>query len=212
MAGPDPEAEERRLRRKKTLWLLAGGALSLLLPLLGAVYLHWSQSGGVHAATDQEDVFEHRDGARVTPSQEVVVQPEYRLPAGAPTSKPGAAKPAQSSLDFIRPAAELKSAPTAAPKAVAAKAPVEVKAEAVPDAKAKPAPKKQGAQPFAMPKLQPTRGFTSMQGFGTSAKPAAQKPTQTQSRDMQEFLKQLPPGSQNDPRVQEYLKEHGGGQ
>ncbi len=36
MATPEQEPRERK---KKTVWLMAGGAASLLIPLAGAVYL-----------------------------------------------------------------------------------------------------------------------------------------------------------------------------
>ncbi|MDE2489827.1 MAG: hypothetical protein KGM24_03215 [Elusimicrobia bacterium] len=212
MADPGPEAEELRLRKKRTLWLLAGGALSLLLPLLGALYLHWSQSEAVHGPSGRDDVFDRRDGAKLTPTQAVVVQPVYQTsPAAAAAG--GTQKAPESSLDFIRPAAELKPPPASAGTAPAPKAAAAPKTARETAAKTKPAPEnKKPAAAFVMPKLQPTRGFTSMQGFGQSAQPASQKPTPGQGQDMQEFLKHLPPGAQNDPRVQAYLKEHGAGQ
>ncbi|MDE2291567.1 MAG: hypothetical protein KGL53_05745 [Elusimicrobia bacterium] len=210
-SNPDPEAEELRLRRKKTLWLLAGGALSLLIPLLGAIYLHWSQSEGGHGPTGRDDVFDRRDSARITPSQTVVVQPAYRLPPPSTAAAGGAPAPAQSSLDFIRPTAELKEpTPSAAPQTAAAPKP-EAKPKTKAVVKARPSPKKT-AQAFVMPQLQPTRGFTSMQGFGQSAQPAAsgqQGQGKGQGQSMQDYLKNLPPGAENDPRVQQYLKEHG---
>jgi hypothetical protein len=208
METPDQEAPQER--RKKTVWLMAAGAVSLLVPLAGAIYLHLSQNAGAPGPSGRSDVFERREGEehKIVPTQTAVVNSPSTLmkPTGA-ISGAAADKPAGSSLDFIKSNADVQA--RIAEQKAAAAAPAASTAPAAPAAGA-PAPvaaakTKAGKKPFVMPKLQPTRGFTN---FGSTGKGAANNGTQGQNP--QDFLKNLPAGSQNDPQVQAYLKAHQG--
>src|SRR5471030_3205350 len=109
MANPESEDPERK---KKTVWLMAGGAASLLIPLAGAVYLHWSQNAGAGGPSGRSDVFERRDGEdrKITPTQTAVVTSPSGLTApSSPGIAGAAAKPQGSSLDFIQNNAELQA-------------------------------------------------------------------------------------------------------
>lgn len=214
MADADPNPE----RRKRTVWLIAGGAASLLLPLLGAVYLHVSSTAGAAGPSGRNDVFEHRDAGdkRLVPSQAAV--PVSALAAPPPSSLPAAGGQTQSaagsSLDFIKPGAEMSSkfgdAPKAATATAAAPPPPVVAAPAPAPAAAK-APAKKGKKDFSMPKLQPTRGFSSMGGKGSAAgaKGAAPGGAPGAGADSQDMLKNLPPEAANNPQLQQYLKSQG---
>ncbi|MDE2511686.1 MAG: hypothetical protein KGL74_11245, partial [Elusimicrobia bacterium] len=116
MTSLDPEAQELA-RKKRTIWLLAGGAASLLLPLLGVIYLHWSSMSGGQGPTGRSDVFERREGGdrRITPSQTAVPSAGYAVPP--PSSLPTGGKTeqtAESSLDFVKPGQEMAGKPAAA--------------------------------------------------------------------------------------------------
>ena len=210
MAMPEQEAPQER--QKKTVWLLAAGTASLLIPLAGAVYLHWSQNAGAAGPSGHIDVFERREGEerKITPTQTAVVSSPSALmkPSGMPAGAAVADKPPGSSLDFIKSNSEVQAriadSKTAAAAPAAAPAASTAPAAAAPIAAAKTKP---GKKAFVMPKLQPTRGFTN---FGsTGSKGAANAGAQT-GQNAQDFLKNLPPGSQNDPQVQAYLKSHQG--
>lgn len=211
MAIPEPEAPQER--KKKTLWLLAAGAASLLIPLAGAVYLHWSENAGSSGPTGRSDVFERREGddRKIIPTQAAIVTSPSALTAPPPSGLiAGAAdKPAASSLDFIKTNPELqakiadskKAAVPAASTAAAAPAPAPP-----PPAAAARTSKKRGPKPFTMPKLQLSRGFTNFSSPGANG---AQNGAQGSSgQNTQDMLKNLPPGAENDPRVQAYLKSH----
>lgn len=216
MAIPDQEPPERK---KKTVWLLVAGTASLLIPLAGALYLHWSQNAGAAGPSGRSDVFERRDGddRKIVPTQSAVVTSPSALMSPLPSGVSGvAAKPAGSSLDFIKGNTELQAriadsktatAAAAAPAASTASAAPAAPA-AVPVAPAAAAKTgKTGKKAFTMPKLQPSRGFTSMGSTGSKGAGAtgAQAGNGGGSSDM---LKNLPPGAENDPRVQAYLKSH----
>jgi hypothetical protein len=211
MALLEPDVPE--IRKKRTIWLLAGGAASLLIPLAGAIYLHISQNSGAPGPSGRSDLFEHREGSdqKLTPTQTVVPPSAMVTPARTAGVSGAAETTAGSSLDFIRGGDELKSringvksapagAPAAAtaPAAAAAATPAAAVAASTQTAKAV----KHGKKAFTMPKLQPTRGFTN---FSNGAKSA---PGGGQSN--QDMLKNLPPGAANDPQVQAYLKAHQG--
>lgn len=212
-------------RKKLTIWLIVGGVASLLLPLAGVIYLRVAESRALRGPSGRSNLFEHREGGevKITPTQTVVI------PNSAVASPPPMAEgiradsppqPGGSSLDFIKMSAELKArtevpAPTTKP----AQAPAQVETKEAPVEK--PAAKtvaKNGKKPFAFPKLQPSRGFSSFKG-GKDAKKGAAGAQNTQAldpqaagagggQDMSEMLKNLPPGAENDPRIQEYLKKH----
>lgn len=212
MANPEPDAQESE-RRKRTIWLLIGGAASLLLPLLGALYLRWSEDAAPPSAGSRQDVFQHRgqDNSKIVPTRNVVVPPVVQSP---PVSAPAldSRPPAESSLDFIKPAAELEPKP---PSAKAAAAPPAPEAPAARTAAA-PAPKKAaqtGPKAFVMPKLQPSRGFTQ---FGTTGAGGGQAAPAGQGgqggQNIQDLLKNLTPAQRNNPQIQKYLQEHSQGQ
>lgn len=211
---PPPEQEQsEQERKKKTVWLLAGGAVSLLLPLLGVLYLHWSANAGARGPSGRSDLFERREGGdrRLTPSQTAVAAPPaMTMPSSLPT--PGKTETAVgSSLDFIKPNDELAGKIAEPPKTATATTAVPA---AVPPAPAKSgaatAPKaKKGPKQFTMPKLHPSRGFTQLGGAKGGADAAAPQGA-SGGADANDLLKNLPPGAENNPQVQEYLKSHGG--
>jgi hypothetical protein len=207
------ESDDPQYRRKKTVWLMAGGAASLLIPLAGAMYLHWSQNAGASGPSGRSDVFERREGEdrKIVPTQTAVVLSPPGLMA--PSSAAGTTdKTAASSLDFIKSNADLQ-ARIADPKAAAA-APAVSTAPAAPAAAAVAAAKKgdkKGKKAFAMPKLQPSRGFTNFGSTGSKgAASTGAQPGTAGGQSAQDMMKNLPPGAVNDPRVQAYLKSQQG--
>ena len=210
MAIPEQEPPERK---KKTVWLLVAGAASLLIPLAGAVYLHWSQNAGAAGPSGRNDVFERRDGEdhKIVPTQTAVVNSPSALMSPTPSGISGVAgKPAGSSLDFIKGNTELQArindskvaaGPAAPAAATAPAAPAAVDPAPAPVAAAKTG--KPGKKPFTMPKLQTSRGFTTMGSTGSKGGAAgAQAGTAAAA----------PPVDMSDPRVQAYLKAHPQGQ
>jgi hypothetical protein len=202
MATPAPEVPE--VRKKRTVWLLAGGAASLLIPLAGAIYLHMSQNAGAPPPSGRNDLFERREGAdqKLTPTQTVVVPTS--IMAQSRSGIVGAAeKPSGSSLDFIKSNDEMKARladsrtamPAAVPPPPSAAAPVEAVAESTATSKRG----KPGKKAFSMPKLQPSRGFTNFGSTGGSKSGAP---------GGQDLLKDVAPAGANDPRVQAYIKQH----
>jgi hypothetical protein len=204
----DPQQE----RRKKTTWLLAVGGASLLLPLAGIAYVHWSEANAPTGPGEHSDVFERRDGlGPLKPSQTVVPN------AMSATANPGGA--GASSLDFIRAGADYRAA-VAAPVSTAA-AVAAVAAAPAPAAAPSPAPaatKKpaaNGKKAFVMPKLQPTRGFSNFGKGTTLPTPGAANPAPAAGggdQATQQMLQNLPPGAQNNPDIQKYLQSQQGQQ
>jgi hypothetical protein len=213
MATPEMEPPERR---KKTVLLLAGGAASLLIPLAGAIYLHWSQNAGASGPTGRSDVFERRDGEdrKIVPTQSAAVTSASGLTAPPPSGMIAGSveKPAGSSLDFIKSNSEMQAkiaeskaavpAVSSAPAAAAAPEPV-----AAPPKKASGKP---GKREFTMPKLQVTRGFSSFGSSGKNGAKVGAPAGNAGGQNPQDMLKNLPPGAEKDPRVREYLKNHQG--
>ncbi len=217
----DPIDPEEAARRKKTLMLLAGGAVSLVLPLLGILYMRWNESRGIAKQSAAAEVFQAREGERrIVPSNAPAMAAAVALgaPAQAPSSPPaGMMTPLPSgasggqgggSLGFIKPSDDYfkdKPAEAPAPKKEEA-APPPPPAEEPKAAPAKTAKTKPGKKAFAMPKLNTTKGFTSFkrnqpgaaaeEGGGDDASPA----------DMAEMLKSIPGGA-NNPDVQKYLNQ-----
>lgn len=214
MATPDLEAPQDR--KKKTVWLLAGGAASLLIPLAGAIYLHVRQNAGSSGPSGRSDIFERREGgdAKIIPTQSAVLTTPPALTAPPPSGIGGAAdKPAESSLDFIKSNADMQARIADSKAAVSAGPPPASTAPvaappAAPAAKKAAKSAKAGKKAFVMPKLQPARGFTN---FGsTGANGAAAQTGAAGGQSAQDILKNLPPGSENNPQVQAYLKAHQG--
>ncbi|MDX6770076.1 MAG: hypothetical protein SF051_11130 [Elusimicrobiota bacterium] len=215
----DPMDPEEAARRKKTLLLLAGGALSLVLPLLGVFYLRWKESREVIQQKDAAGVFQQREGERrIVPSNAPAMAAAVALgaPAQAPSAPPppvmtplpggsGGGTASGGSLGFIKPSDDYfkdKPAEVAPPKK---EEPVKA---APPPEEPKPAPKtaktKPGKKPFVMPKLNTTKGFTSFK----RNQPGAQAPDDAgDDTDMSEMLKNLPPGAANNPDIQKMLQQ-----
>jgi cytoskeletal protein RodZ len=189
--GDNEQETVEEQRRQRTRWLMAGGAASLLIPLLGALYLHWSDSAVAPKPSNRNDVFERHEGGerRSAPPQ---------LPAPSPAAKTRPAVSKGSSLDFIDPGEDMRARvnPAVAPASTAAPT-------IAPAAPAPTAPKaKQGPKAFSPPKLQKSRGFSNMK---PSQKASA---ADSQTPDTQDLLKNLPAGAENNPLVQQYLKTH----
>lgn len=214
-----PEQEVQQGRDKRTKLLLAGGAVSLILPLLGVVYIRMNEAKTARAP-DSSVTFERREAgeSKVNVSQTVTIMNTAAAPApvgesslplpGGPTSTP--APGGGSSLDFIKGGnfPEKTAAPAASTPTVAAAPPPPV-AESGPISA--PAAKKGGKKAFAMPKLQGTKGFSSFKGG--SPKPTGKGLTGAAAPEsggggMEDMLKNIPGGASN-PEVQKYLKSQG---
>ncbi|MEK7234264.1 MAG: hypothetical protein AAB268_10645 [Elusimicrobiota bacterium] len=217
-----PEQDIRRVREKRTILLLVGGAASLILPLLGILYIKMREAKTA-PPSDGSVMFDRRENgdSKVNISHTVTIMNRAAQAGSSPSSLPPAggmtmtpAPGSRSSLDFVKDGAnhaysQDKSSAAPAPAASALAAPV---------APAAPAPKtvaKKGDKKiFTMPKLQGTKGFTSFTG-------ASPKPTGGQGMsgvaapqvgngdaDMADLLKNVP-GGVNNPEVQKYLKSQG---
>ena len=191
----------------------------MIIPLLGVLYIRWSENRGAPKQTDAQGVFQAREGERrLTPpsapamSAAVAVGVPAQSPSAAPppllsSPMPGAKSAEGSgSLGFIKPSEDYYSKtpqPAAEPKKEEAKPappPTEAPKPAAKSAKSSAPAKK----PFAMPKLNTTKGFTSFK----RNQPGAETPAE-EGGDMSEMLKQLPPGAQNNPDLQKYLQQQG---
>ena len=206
-----PEQEAHRERRKKTAWLMAAGTAALLVPLAGlaaAVYLHWSRNAGAAAPSARSDVFERREGndRKITPTQTVSMTSRSALTTPTPSGTIAGvtAQQTASSLDFVKSNEEIQAliAHSKAAAPAASTAPV-APAAAPPQAAKGRAGVKTTKKPFAMPKLQRSRGFTKM---GVSDADAGAPSGNADGQNIQDLLKNLPPGAANDPRIQQYLK------
>lgn len=216
MATPEQDIQQGRDKRTKVL--LAGGAVSLILPLLGVVYIRMNEAKTARAP-DSSVTFERREAgeAKVNVSQTVtIMNPVASSPAPGMSSLPipGGATEAPgggSSLDFVKGGAfpEKSTAPAAAAPAAAAAAPIP-QIESGPIAKPPVVPKG-GKKAFSMPKLQGTKGFSSFKGSpkptGKGLTGAAEK-AGAEDGDMAEMLKKIPGGASN-PEYQKYLKSQG---
>jgi hypothetical protein len=193
MSSPEQEVQEGR--KKRTLLLLAGGAASLILPLLGVVYIKMSESKASRAANSSV-MFDQREGGetKVNVSQTIV--------APAPGSG--------SSLDFVKGSNNYFSDKTAdATQASTTTTPAATPAAPAPETKT--AAKKGGAKPFAMPKLQGTKSISnnfkanSPKG-GAGLAGVADPQSGKDGTDMNELLKNIPGGIDN-PEVQKLMKK-----
>ncbi len=223
--APEPIGDEavQADRKKRTMLLIAGGAVSLILPACGAVYLFMKESGEGRAPNTSV-MFERREAgdAKVAVTQAVAINPGAEVlataatPAGMGSSMPSGAPQttAGGSLGMVKgdgnflDGEKKAEAPAASTQTAAAKAPpVE---EGGPIA-GKKAPAKGGKKAFVMPKLQSGKGFTSFKGspkpgggqdYGGVAAPQGKG-------GMEDMLKNLPPGSENNPEVQKLLQQQG---
>ena len=205
MTAPVPDDHEQT-RKKMTVWLLAGGAVCLLLPLMGVIYLKWSEASSVRGPSGRNDLFDRREGSehKITPSQ-TAVPSNISAPSPAHRATGRAESPARSSQDFIKMTDDMKAKAPEPPKAETPAAPAPTPPPA-PAVKAKTTPK-QTKKSFSAPKLQPTRGFTGFKGGKSGPQAAPVEPEGDQN--MQELLKNLPPGAENNPEVQQFLKSQG---
>lgn len=219
-----PEQEVQEGRQKRTVLLMAGGAFSLILPLLGVVYIRMNESKAARAP-NASVTFEHREGgdAKLSPTQTVTINPAVAVPAASQSSLPVAGQPGMtpapgsgSSLDFVKggnsyyqdnKAAEAPKASSAPAAAAPAPAP-----EPAPVAKA--ADKKGAKKPFVMPKLQGTKSFSNFKS-GSSSKSsgkglsnAGDPQSGKGGGSMADMLKNVPGGVDN-PDVQKLLKSQG---
>ncbi|MBI2385125.1 MAG: hypothetical protein HYV14_03825 [Elusimicrobia bacterium] len=213
-------------RRKRTLWLLAGGAASLILPLLGVLYMRMNEVKTARPP-DSSVTFERREKGeeKVNVSQTVtIVAPpaagnpaQSSLPvAGGMTMTP--APGGGSSLDFVKGGTNnsyYQDKAAAPPPAAPPPAPPSAASMPAAEAAPKTAAQKGGKKAFNMPKLQGTKSFSSFKG-------ASPKPTGAPSGmtgvadpqagkgggDMADMLKGVPGGVDN-PEVQKYLKSQG---
>lgn len=217
-----PEQEVQEGRKKRTYLLLAGGAVSLLLPLGGVVYLRISESKAVRAPGQAASVFDRREGgeAKVVITQTVAINQAVAVPAGTsslPTPGGPTAAPAGSSLDFVKGGtgayfqdgkekAEPPKASTPTPAAVAA------------EPEPEPAkPSKGGKKTFVMPRLQGTKSMAGSGFKSSSPKPGgvagmtgvADPQSGKGGQDMSEMLKNIP-GGINNPEVQKLLQKNKG--
>jgi hypothetical protein len=223
-----PEQEVLAVRRKRTIWLLAGGAASLILPLLGVLYMRMTEAKTARPP-DSSVTFERREKGeeKVNISQTVtIVAPaapgnpaQSSLPiAGGMTMTP--APGGGSSLDFVKGGAnnsyfqdKAAAPPVGAPPAAAA--PAAAPPGPVAEAPTKTVVQKSGKKAFNMPKLQGTKGFSSFKGASprptgapTGMTGVADPQAGKGGGDMAEMLKGVPGGVDN-PEVQKYLKSQG---
>ena len=213
---PTPEEEAQEGRKKRTVLLLAGGAASLILPLLGVIYIRMNES---KAATPPNAamMFDRREGGdvKVNVSQTVTINQAVAGAAPGPSSLPVAGQagmtpaPGSSSLDFIKGNNTYFQDKTAeAPKTSTATAPP-VAAAPEPTPAPKATSKKGAKKEFYSPKLQGTKSITNF-------KSSSPKPTgglgmtgvadpQSGKGGMGDMLKNVPGGADN-PEVQKYLQ------
>jgi len=216
-----------------TLWLMLGGAASLLLPLMAVAYLRWSESHSTPPPSGRNDLFEHRDSSerKIVPSQSAAAV-SYSPPPALPGSGERAAPASGSSLDFIRKGEDIPGEPpeqtAQAPAARAqnpAQAPTQQTASQTNNGSTQSgnaqSGQNQSKKSFSTPKLQPS-SFTGFQSGGSSKKgghgsqKGGQKGggmplqgngqnAQGGGQDMQEMLKNLPPEAANNPEVKKAL-------
>lgn len=171
----DQEALESR--NKRTIWLLAGAGVSLLLPLLGLFYIRANESRSVHPPSSTI-MFDRRE-----PGESKISS--YKTVAGVKTTR-AAATPVKdsSSLNFVKGSGEYfkdKEAETPAsnPEPRVSPPPAEAKASV-----------KGSQKSFTPPKLQGVKTFNTLK----------------KSSSQEDMLKNLPPGAENNPEILKYLK------
>jgi len=220
-----PEQEVLDARKKRTVLLLAGGAASLVLPLIGVVYLRLSEAKTARPP-DSSVMFDRREAgdAKVNISQTVTIIPPASPGGPGTSSLPVAGGPTVtttgSSLDFVKggatPGSGYYGEKQAAPAASTQPAPAASAAVSGPVEEAEPkiVAKKGGKKAFNIPKLQGTKGFNSFKGKspkptgGAGMTGVADPQAGKGGGDMDELLKNVPGGA-NNPEVQKYLKSQG---
>lgn len=216
MATPDQDVQEGR--NKRTILLLAGGAVSLALPLLGVVYIRMGEMKTARPP-DSSIMFDRRENGetKVNISQTVtIINPAAQAGTGT-SSLPVAKSPIPSlhgsSLDFIKSDANSAYFQDKPASASATGTPTTPTPAPTPEPERAPvtAARKGGKKAFNMPKLRGTKSFSSFkggspkplgsQGLTEVADPQAGKG----GMDMADMLKNVPGGA-NNPEVQKYLK------
>lgn len=219
-----PEQEILEKRKKRTIFLMAGGAASLILPLLGVVYLQMNEAKTARPP-DSSVTFERReDGdSKIRVSQTVTIVNPPALAGSGVSSLPVAGgltespAPGGSSLDFVKGGENntyYQDKPSVA--AAAASTPTVTASEPLPETKAsvKAIAQKSGKKSFNMPRLQGVKGFNSFKGAspkptgGAGLTGVADPQAGKGDDDMSEMLKGIPGGA-NNPEVQKYLKSQG---
>lgn len=188
-------------RKRRTVYLVVGGALSLLLPLLGALYLKLSETPLPPGGVDASAVFARREGPapRVQPAS---------TPAAPKGSAPASPAPgSDSGLSMVRGGQDYyqEPQPPAAAPAPAKAAPAPAPApKPIPQPKPAPAP----APSFSFAKLKPTSGIEVKSWFsGSKAQPPA-APAQMPAAagqaapDINALLKSLPQAAGQAPGQQ----------
>ncbi len=215
MSTPEEEAQEGR--KKRTYLLLAGGAVSLLLPLGGVVYLRMNENKAANGPGQAASVFDRREAgdAKVAVTQTVTINQAVAVPAGAagtsslPTPGGPTAAPTGSSLDFVKGSGNYYQ--EAKEKAEAPKPSTPAAAAPAPEPEPAPAPAKTakgGKKPFMMPKLSGTKSLTGANFKSNSGSPkpgglagmtGVADPQSGKSAD----------DMMNDPAVQKLLQQQG---
>jgi len=189
-------------RNRRTFYLLLGGAASLLIPLLGVLYIRLTESSALPGGATSH-AFAHREAqadrirAAATPAPPVPMAPAPGTAGGAPVQTT-----AGDSLGFVKGGSEYyptePATPVAAPQQTEAPPPVAKADPPQDDAAANKKPIKPGPKPFQQPKLQGSKfgggfsnGFSGNKQFGVGGRnqPQGGMPQQGQ---------QLPPGGMPD--------------
>jgi hypothetical protein len=217
---PTPEEEVQEGRKKRTVLLMAGGAVSLILPLLGVVYIRMTEAKASRPP-DGSVMFDRREGGetKVNVSQTVTINPAVSAmasPGPGPSSLPVAGQAGMtpgggSSLDMVKGGnSYYQDKPAEAPKA---STPTPAAAPAAPEPA--PAPKtagKKGPKPFNMPKLQGTKSisnnFSQKSPKGGAHGMTGVADPQAKGGDMNDMLKNVPGGIDN-PEVQKLMQQNG---
>ncbi|MDD5656492.1 MAG: hypothetical protein PHF00_04460 [Elusimicrobia bacterium] len=163
--------EQKLLRNRTTLYLLLGAAASLLIPLLGVLYLRFIDDAAP-ASGNSVNAFARRDGqverirAAAAPAPAAPRPPNGKPTVTAETATDSSGRPqapASDSLGFIRGGSDYYQQAQARPPAEPAPAPAAAPAEP-PTPPRKPA--KPSARTFAQPKLNSTGARGSFYNFG----------------------------------------------
>lgn len=202
MAAPPSDEEREIARNRRTLYLVIGGVLSLLVPLLGALYLRMSDRSFMNAGGTGAIIFSRRAAGDKAPSltpnmaaasvgigrvTEAAPKMNSPMPVAAPESS---ARDGGDSLSFLRGGEDYYGDGSSQPpppqqQEPASPPPAEPPTQAQAAAKAAPAAKA-GPKPFAMPKLKPSSGFSDFKGGGRlspgSGAPAGPNPAALQQQ------------------------------
>ena len=224
--GLETQEDKDLARSRRTLLLMIGGALSLLIPLAGAVYLRMKDAPAAHTVSNTTLFGKRGDtiAPAATPAPSVNDMPLAQVPTtearrGSPSPMQGGATSSSGgSLSMVRGGGEMynqpKEAPPAAPPA-ATPAPAAPAPRSEPEPEPAPAPAKKGPKPFNMPKLRTTSNFKSfstgstaarpgMPPPGGAARPAAGGQQQPSQADMQQMMQALPPGTDMNALINSY--------